>query len=389
MTKVAKDKITLLLDSGAFSAWKRNSTVDLKEYTKFIEENEDRLFASVALDVIPGSPQAPKADPEGAAAASDYNLQYMLDRGVKPIPVFHQFENFKWLVKMIDDGHPYIGISPSDRQPTNLRMQWLDKVYTILCDSKGRPCVKTHGFGVTSTEILYTYPFYTADSTTWLILSGHGRMQLPAMHMRNGKAVFDFSKQVMLTVSPKSPRAKSPRQLILMGDQKKLAEQYLSEIGLTVDAIQNSYESRASMGIDVFERLVKHLHSKPVRFDRFTTWLPGAEPPAPRVSLKALPPFKMKLFYVAWANKAHSILRSEGITNRLLSYFHIRDWSEEEFDLFMQTGLIGGQYVPRKVKNGSRSTPRRPKEGSPSTGAGRPAAAAKPPVVRRQERVRL
>lgn len=384
---MAKDKITLLLDSGAFSAWKRNSSVDLKAYTRFIREHEDRVFAAVALDVIPGSPDAPKSDPEGAAAASDYNLQYMLDKGVNPMPVFHQFENMKWLVKMIDDGHKYIGISPSDRQPTNKRMEWLDEVYTLLCDSKGRPCVKTHGFGVTSTEILYTYPFYTADSTTWLILSGHGRMQVPA---KKKDGTYDFAKQVMLTVSPKSPRAKSPRQLVTMNGQRAVVERYLAEAGLTVEDIENSYVSRALMGIRTFEHLVTHLSDNPVRLDtkRMRTWLPNVRPPEPRVHMKALSPFRMKLFYVAWANKAHSILYGAGMTNRLLSYYHIKDWTPEMFDQFMQTGLIGGKYVSRDP-NGPSIFPRGTKASLPSPRARGPAASARTPVVRRQGRERL
>lgn len=390
---MSKDKITLLLDSGAFSAWKRNSTVDLKAYTKFIKEHEKRLFASVALDVIPGSPDAPKSDPEGAAKASDYNVQYMLDQGVKPMPVYHQFEHPKWLIKMLNDGHDYIGISPSDRQPTGLRMEWLNSVYSLLCDKKGQPYVKTHGFGVTSTDILLTYPFYTADSTTWLILSGHGRSQTYAYTANlasDMKTVRDYSKQVMLTVSPKSSKAKSPRQLVSLHDQMDVVDEHLEKLNLAYDDIKGSYEPRAYMGIDTFEDLVAHLRDKPVRFKHFMSFLPRAKPDEPTVQLKALRPFAMRLFYVAWANKAHDILRTAGMTNRLLSYFHIKDWTEEQFDLFMQTGLIGGQYVPKRVAaNGSRSVSRSSEESDPSPGQGRSIAPASSRVVRRRVRERV
>jgi hypothetical protein len=266
-------------------------------------------------------------------------------------------------------------------------MRWLDEVYTLICDRKGRPYVKTHGFGVTSTDILYAYPFYTADSTTWLILSGHGRLQIPATKIIDGEVVRDYSKQVMLTVSPKSPRAKSPRQLIRLGNQQEpVILDYLDSVGVTREQIQNDYVARANVGINVFEDLVRHLGEEPVRFDRFRTWLPNAQPPKPDVQLKALPTFKMKLFYVAWANKAHDILRAAGMTNRLLSFFHIKDWTPEEFEAFMQTGLIGGSYIPRKL-NGKTVPAHSAEKGGPRPRSGRPAPPASAPVVRRRERI--
>jgi hypothetical protein len=386
---LAKDKVTLLLDSGAFTAWKRGASVDLKSYIRFCREHEERLYATVNLDVIPGSPELPKADPEAAARGSDRNLQTMLDAGVKNvIPVFHQFEPLRYLTKMVEAGHEYIGISPSDRQPTAQRMKWMDEVYTLLSDSKGRPCVKTHAFGVTSYEVLYTYPFYTADSATWLLLPGHGRLQLPALR-EDGKG-FDFSKQVILVASDKSSTARSPRQLVSMDMQRAVIRRYCEEFGFTEEQARNDYLVRSKISVGVYQRLVQYKAKSPARLDpaRLRTYLPGAAPPRP-AGVTPLPPYQMQVFYVAWANKAHAVLTELGMMRRLLSYHHIKDWTAEDFDSFMRTGLVGGVYIPRKAaaKNGTQGLASGTKARKPRNWSRRPSPTASTPVVRRRERI--
>ena len=69
----------------------------------------------------------------------------MKSKGLKPIPVFHQMEDFKWLYRMLDDGEPYLGISPTKGSDRHEYRRWLDKVFTILTDKDGWPIVKTHG----------------------------------------------------------------------------------------------------------------------------------------------------------------------------------------------------------------------------------------------------
>lgn len=408
---MAKSEISLLLDSGAFSAWKRDEDVNLKNYISYIKEHEELLFAYVNLDVIPGSPKAPKADPEAAAKASDRNLQIMLDAGIRPMPVYHQYEDFKWLAKMMNDGHDYIGISPSDKAPTSSREVWLDRVYKLLCDKQGRPYVKTHGFGVTSPAILNQYPFYSADSTTWLMLSGHGR----AFFSSKGEdGLDDFTRQVHMITSVDSSRTRGP-QLNLLGPHEELAVRtILEEWGLRQSDIATKYQARAYQCIHTFEKLVNFLHKNPVRFERKTSHI--EKPPPITAKLDALRSWKMKLFYVAWASKAHWLLTQypfAKLNNRLLSYFHTRDWSDKDLEKYLKTGLIGGEFRPRssivdwrkppkqlgrvgkiitrradlvwhgkrRVEDEKDRTARKLEGGSPSAGQGRPRPRTRLPVV--------
>jgi len=88
-----------MLDSGAYSAWNRDETIDIDEYIAFIKKHRKLVDTYVNLDVIPGKYGRPRTQQEVEASAklSYENLQYMKSKGLSPIPVFHQGERFHWL----------------------------------------------------------------------------------------------------------------------------------------------------------------------------------------------------------------------------------------------------------------------------------------------------
>src|SRR4051812_44347063 len=85
--------MSILLDSGAYSAWTKGVVIDLPSYIQFIKKHRRMLAGYVNLDVIPGQDGRRPHDREqieAAARASYRNLQLMRDAGLTPIPVFHQ-----------------------------------------------------------------------------------------------------------------------------------------------------------------------------------------------------------------------------------------------------------------------------------------------------------
>ena len=46
--------ISIMLDSGAYSSWKRGEHIDLTSYIAFVKRNEHLLASYANLDVIPG-----------------------------------------------------------------------------------------------------------------------------------------------------------------------------------------------------------------------------------------------------------------------------------------------------------------------------------------------
>ncbi len=175
--------LDLMLDSGAFGAWNRGVKIDLDAYIDFITEHKEVLSSYVALDVLAEGRESQRTSSaiEQAAILSYKNLQIMKDAGLSPIPVFHQGDGFKWLERLLKDGETYIGISTRKDLLSGQTRPWLDKVWSYLRDAKGHALIKTHGFGITSPKLLFSYPWYTTDSTTWMLSAAFGKIAIPRL----------------------------------------------------------------------------------------------------------------------------------------------------------------------------------------------------------------
>src|ERR1700677_2471910 len=106
--------LSIALDSGAFSSWRRGIDLPLKDYTAYCKANKEHAAMYVNMDCIPGENglmDHSQSSIEKSAAKSYENLQIMKAAGLRPVPVFHQGETFNWLDKMLEDGETYIGIS--------------------------------------------------------------------------------------------------------------------------------------------------------------------------------------------------------------------------------------------------------------------------------------
>jgi hypothetical protein len=158
----------LIVDSGAFTMWTKGKEVNLDEYIEFckkIKAIAKCKISFVNLDVIPGSfgHKPSKEDIEKGAEKGWANYEKMTKAGLKVIHIFHQHEDFKWLDRL-KESSDYIGISPANDLSIQLRLNWLDKVYAHIKNE-----VKTHCFGLTSPRAALRYPFYSCDSSTWLM----------------------------------------------------------------------------------------------------------------------------------------------------------------------------------------------------------------------------
>ena len=134
--------VSLMLDSGAFTVQRTGETLDVNAYATFIKEREHHLASYVNLDEIPKSDPLEQTTPEEferAAKASYCNLQIMKKAGLHPIPVFHMDENWKWLLRLLADGEPYIGLSTNKDKPPAQQRRWLDRCFTLLTAEDGSP----------------------------------------------------------------------------------------------------------------------------------------------------------------------------------------------------------------------------------------------------------
>jgi hypothetical protein len=151
----------ILFDSGAFSAWKLGKPVDIDAYCDYLHRNQGFMGHYVNLDEI--NPDSP----EEAARVSFENYLYMRKQGLDPVPVFHAKEDISWLYKMLDAGAQYIGLAALSLGSHKYRSEWYANVWDKLT-YQGKPLVKVHALGEGRFDALAAFPWYSADSTSWV-----------------------------------------------------------------------------------------------------------------------------------------------------------------------------------------------------------------------------
>ena len=257
--------LDLFLDSGAFSAHNSGKDVDLAEYCAFIHNTPQYWDTYVNLDVIPGTGGV-LVTPEERDRAAGRGWQNYLDMkadGLDPIPVYHYGESKKWLHKMLDHGCGYIGLGGMVGMTTKMRAKWLDSIFRELSDDAGMPAVKTHGFGITSTPLMLRYPWYSVDSTSWLVLTLNGYIYLPLVG-EDGSWRYDVTPQTV-TCSRKHSHMKQEgkhsahfRELA-----KARLTAWLEECGVNWEQVATDYQARARCNLIVFHRMAEHKLAQP------------------------------------------------------------------------------------------------------------------------------
>jgi hypothetical protein len=257
---------SIIIDSGAFSAWNRGEEIDFDKYIEYAHQainDASELGAEIRivnLDVIPGKVGQTKSltknfsNPDNAeviekAAKKGYkNLRKMLKNGITPIHVFHQGENPKWLDRMVEKTD-YIGISPANDMPALSRRNWIESVFDYLY--KNNIDVKTHGFAVHSREVLINYPWTSCDAASWRLTAGMGNIYFPAGGYKNP----DFSKKaIVLNVSEKTTGRG-------IGKMTNKVVEILEESGFSYEDLQ-SWQTRTRLNVRYFLALEEWINKK-------------------------------------------------------------------------------------------------------------------------------
>lgn len=158
------DEACVLLDSGAFSAWRIGSPIKLDDYCAFLEKHIPKLEAYIVLDVI--------KDLAGTKA----NLKEMRRRGFDPLPVYHSdCEPLDEWEEILAENTGYVCLGGlaverpgKEDMHARLRRCWrmVEKYWPV----------KIHALGVTTQWMLEQFPFYSADSASAVMGAGMGRV---------------------------------------------------------------------------------------------------------------------------------------------------------------------------------------------------------------------
>lgn len=212
-------KVELFLDSGAFSAWSQGKEIDINEYIKFIKENESVIEVYANLDVI------------GDACLTWDNQRTMEKAGLHPLPVFHYGEDIQWLKRILSKNYEYISLGGMVPISTENLITWLDDLFSkYLTDKNGIPIVKVHGFGLTSLRLMLRYPWFSVDSTSWVVTGRMGSIYIPKY--RCGEWIYDEDSW-KIAVSNRSPNTKEAGQHIetMKPGEKKILLDYITSKG--------------------------------------------------------------------------------------------------------------------------------------------------------------
>jgi len=225
--KIRQDKVQVFLDSGAFSAWSKGVTIDMKEYCDYIHRNEDILIK------VDGDLWASVLDAIGDAEQTFQNQKAMEKLGVRPLPCFHFGEDPKYLEYYVAN-YTSITIGGLVGKSDNMARPWLDMIWEkYLLDGAGRPKTRVHGFGLTRPDLMRRWPWYSSDSSSWVQIAAAG-------------GVLTLPEARVISVSAQSPNRKVEGQHITTLPQvmQEAVYQKLRSYGGDPERLQTEYLSR-------------------------------------------------------------------------------------------------------------------------------------------------
>lgn len=169
-----EESIRLFIDSGAHTYqndpkyaeygvdyWEEH----LKKYLSWAERNKDFIFAIANFDF---------ENVVGPETVNRWNREYfepfMLRTGIPVCFVWHQNSYDSW--DFYCKRYPYVGFSSVNTEGESISLNEYKERLKVA--EKNNSLV--HGFGMTRTSMLIELPFYTSDSTTWLVGLQYGEV---------------------------------------------------------------------------------------------------------------------------------------------------------------------------------------------------------------------
>lgn len=149
---------SVVLDNGAFSAWKRGSTYDFDGFSEWAAKWI--RHPAVEWCVIPDRIDGNEADND--ALLRDWELPSSVS-----VPVFHMHESIDRLVRLAAD-FPRVALGSSGEFASVGTHAWWLRMADMLeaiCDDDGRPLVKLHGLRMLDPGVFSKLPLASADST--------------------------------------------------------------------------------------------------------------------------------------------------------------------------------------------------------------------------------
>lgn len=231
----------LFLDSGAFSAFTKGAVIDLQRYSDFIKQWSDIIDVASNVDII-------GRDNEQGSYDNQKRLELL---GVDIKPVHHARDRDEWLTRYLSEGYDHLFLGGMVPETTPYLLEWLDRIWArYLTNPDGTPKIKVHGFGLTTEVLMYRYPWYSVDSTTWLNGNKFGVcfMDMPLEDGTTFRKKITFSKE-----SPLQLKYDAHYDTFAPEIQKRISD-YVEEKGYTIEQLRTQYGSRSRWNLEYYTR---------------------------------------------------------------------------------------------------------------------------------------
>jgi hypothetical protein len=159
MLHAHRDRIELLVDCGAFTAWTSGKEVKLDDYCEFIKSLPLKPLGYFALDVI-GNPELTRK-----------NFDAMRKRKLAPIPIITRDETVDGMRYYMKHSHLLAlgGVTGKDNA----------SAAAVEIALRTCPRERVHILGLTSTKLLKLFRPFSADSSSWTSGARYGDLRFP------------------------------------------------------------------------------------------------------------------------------------------------------------------------------------------------------------------
>ena len=147
---------SIVLDNGAFSAWKQNKKYNFDGYLKWAGDwvKHPSVDWCIIPDIIDGD------EFENDRLIEEWPLPMFCS-----VPVWHMHESIERLERLIE--YPRIALGSSGKYSTVGNKEWWIKMsdaMNVICDSNGMPKTKLHGLRMLDPGVFSKIPLSSADS---------------------------------------------------------------------------------------------------------------------------------------------------------------------------------------------------------------------------------
>jgi hypothetical protein len=179
----------IFMDSGAFAAFTVGKPIKVADYTAWLKDwmPTAGITTYANLDVI--------RDARGTLR----NQRYMERHGLRPLPVFHGGEDFKYLDAYCAE-YDYIALGGLVGSSESQYMPFTRAAFRRQLEHG----TQFHGFGMMNIKLLKSFPWFSVDSSNWVsgerygtcIVWDDGKGDFHQFHVRDHAAVFRLSRLI-------------------------------------------------------------------------------------------------------------------------------------------------------------------------------------------------